>query len=66
MPWTTKLTNPITLKDGRTLETLNQTREMMLSLPRSLREMFLWRQIARTLDDAAYERAAVGVADFAG
>jgi hypothetical protein len=33
MPWTRKLASPITLKDGRTIATLNQARELMLELP---------------------------------
>jgi hypothetical protein len=33
MPWTRKLSEPLILKDGRTLATLGEAREMMLSLP---------------------------------
>jgi hypothetical protein len=33
MPWTRKLTPPIQLKDDRTLETVADVRELMLTLP---------------------------------
>jgi hypothetical protein len=33
MPWTRKLAVPIKLKDGRTIATLGQARELMLALP---------------------------------
>jgi hypothetical protein len=33
MSWSRKLANPIVLKDGRTIATLGDAREMMLSLP---------------------------------
>jgi hypothetical protein len=32
MPWSRKLAKPIILKDGRTIATSGQAREMMLSL----------------------------------
>jgi hypothetical protein len=33
MNWSHKLAKPITLNDGRTILTLGEAREMMLSLP---------------------------------
>ncbi len=36
MPWSRKLTQPIVLKDGRTIATLGDAREIMLTL-RNLR-----------------------------
>jgi hypothetical protein len=59
MPWTRKLANKIKLKDGRTIGTLNQARELLLSIPPPQRETSLWRYIAKALDDAASERASV-------
>jgi hypothetical protein len=59
MPWTRKLANKIKLKDGRTIGTLNQARELLLSIPPTQRETSLWRYIAKALDDAASERASV-------
>jgi hypothetical protein len=63
MPWTRKLGSPIILKDGRNIATLNRAREMMLLIPTLQRETFLWRQIVKTLDDAASDYAGVAVAE---
>jgi hypothetical protein len=49
MPWTRKLANKIKLKDGRTIGTLNQARELLLSIPPPQRETSLWHYIAKAL-----------------
>jgi hypothetical protein len=56
MPWSSKLSAPIVLQDGRAIATLNQARELLLSMPPLQRETFLWRYIAKALDDAASDR----------
>jgi hypothetical protein len=64
MPWTRNFPTPIILKDGRSIATLNQARELILSIPPLQRETFLWRHIAKTLDEAAASDSAA-VADQA-
>jgi hypothetical protein len=59
MPWTRKFAEPITLKDGRTIATLGEAREMMLSVPPYHRQGAVWRYAAELLDEAAADRASV-------
>jgi hypothetical protein len=59
MAWTRNLSAPIALTDGRTLETLSQVREIMLSLPAFQRHGIIWSLIAKRLDEAASDNAAV-------
>jgi hypothetical protein len=59
MPWSRKLTTPIILKDGRTIATLSQAREMMLSLPMEHRRGNMWRYTADLLNDAAADNSYV-------
>jgi hypothetical protein len=59
MRWTRKLSEPITLKDGRTLATLGEAREMMLSLPPIHRRGEVWRYAAELLKVAAADRSYV-------
>jgi hypothetical protein len=59
MPWTRKFAEPITLKDGRTIATLGEAREMMLSVPPNHRQGAVWRYVAELLDEAAADRASV-------
>jgi hypothetical protein len=47
MPWSSKLSAPIVLQDGRAIATLNQARELLLSMPPLQRETFLWRYIVQ-------------------
>lgn len=47
------LTNPITLKDGRTIATVSQAREIMLSIPLADRQLPVWRLAAQRLKGAA-------------
>jgi hypothetical protein len=59
MPWSRKLATPITLKDGRTIATLSQAREMMLSLPMTHRRGEMWRYTAELLGEAAADNSYV-------
>jgi hypothetical protein len=59
MPWSRKLNTPITLKNGRSATTLNEVREMMLSVPVELRRGPAWHHSVRLLSDAAQDRAPV-------
>jgi hypothetical protein len=53
MPWNSRLRHPIALADGRTLRTLADARDMILSLPErdQLREK--WQTLAAVLLSAA-------------
>jgi hypothetical protein len=53
MPWSRKLTKPIILKDGRTLETFGNAREMLRSIPVHHRRGVIWRYTAELLNEAA-------------
>jgi hypothetical protein len=57
MPWSRKLGTPVTLKDGRTIATLSQARELMLSLPIAHRRGDMWRNTASLLDEAAADNS---------
>ena len=52
MSWTRTLPEPIALKDGRKIATLNQAREVMLAIPLSNRRFAVWRFAAQRLEDA--------------
>jgi hypothetical protein len=53
MSWSRQFSAPITLKDGRTIATLGQAREMMFSLPPANRRESTWRAAAAQLSEAA-------------
>jgi hypothetical protein len=59
MPWSRELATPITLNDGRTIATLGQAREMMLSLPIDHRRGNMWRYTADLLNEAAADNSYV-------
>ena len=59
MSWSRKLASPITLKDGRTIATLSEAREMMLSIPIDHRRGDMWRYTADLLNQAAADNAYV-------
>jgi hypothetical protein len=59
MPWSRKLATPITLKDGRTIATLSQARELMLSISITHRRGAFWRYTAGLLDAAAANNSYV-------
>jgi hypothetical protein len=53
MPWSRQLSAPIPLKDGRTLATFGDAREMMLSIPEVRQTALHWRHAAVMLSRAA-------------
>ena len=59
MPWSRKLATPIVLKDGRTIATLGEAREMMLSLSPVRRRADMWRYTADLLNVAAADNSYV-------
>jgi hypothetical protein len=59
MPWSRTLASPITLKDNRTIATLSQAREMMLSLSPVRRRCDVWRYAADLLNAAAADHSYV-------
>jgi hypothetical protein len=59
MPWSRKLATLIVLKDGRTIATLSQAREMMLSLSPIRRRADMWRYTADLLNEAAADNSYV-------
>jgi hypothetical protein len=64
MPWSRNLTTPITLKDGRTIATLSEAREMMLSLSPSQRRLAVWRFTSLMLADVAIDDARLEEAEL--
>jgi hypothetical protein len=58
MPWSRKLKPPIALNDGRTLTTLKEAAELILSLPPFLQERSVWVYAAELLKDAAEGKRA--------
>ena len=59
MPWSRKLATPITLKDRRTIASLSQAREVLLSLLMIHRRGNMWRYIADLLNEAAADNSYV-------
>jgi hypothetical protein len=59
MPWSRKLTKSIILKDGRTLATLGEAREMLFSIAGHRRREEMWRYTAELLNEAAADNTAV-------
>jgi hypothetical protein len=59
MTWSRRLSAPITLKNGRSANTLNEVREMMLSVPVELRRGGAWHHAVSLLSDAAQDKAPV-------
>jgi hypothetical protein len=65
MPWTRKFPEPIKLKDGRTIATLWQARELMLTLPGRHQSRPFWQYAAKLLIDAAERSDRASVDDAA-
>jgi hypothetical protein len=53
MPWNSRLRHPIPLADGRTLRTLADARDMVLSLPARDQRRDKWQTLAAVLLSAA-------------
>jgi hypothetical protein len=62
MPWTRQLATPITLKDGRVIETLNDARVIMRSLPARSQSSDVWLYTGGLLLEAATSNVAIGEA----
>jgi hypothetical protein len=65
MPWTRKFPEPIKLKNGRTVATLGQARELMLALPERHQIRPFWQYAAELLIDAAERGDRASVDDAA-
>jgi hypothetical protein len=55
MPWTSTLTAPLKLRNGRELKTLFDVRELLLDVPRPLRFKSNWKRPAELLMKSAAE-----------
>jgi hypothetical protein len=62
MPWSTKFLEPIVLKDGRAIATLDEARALMLSLPRQRQVRPYWQYLAELMLAVAEGRIRVEVA----
>jgi hypothetical protein len=65
MPRTRKCPDPIKLKDGRTIATLEQARELMLALPERHQSRPFWQYAAELLIEAAERGDRASVDDAA-
>jgi hypothetical protein len=54
MTWSRRLPEPLRLNDGRTVATLAEARDLMLTLPHETEIDPHWRQAAEVLLKAAY------------
>lgn len=60
MTWSRKLIPPLVLKDGRVLETLSDTRDMILGLPEGQQRAPYWQHAAELfLYAAEIEKKAI-------
>jgi hypothetical protein len=64
MPWDQRFSVPIALLDGRTIATLSDAREMMLSLSPSQRRLAVWRFASLMLIDAAFDNGRLEQAEL--
>jgi hypothetical protein len=53
MPWTRKFSNPIVLKDGRTIATLREAAELILTLPERTQLRPHWQYAGELLTETA-------------
>jgi hypothetical protein len=59
MPWTREFPEPITLRDGRTIATLFEARELIRALPARQQRDPVWERAALTLLETSGEREAI-------
>jgi len=59
MPWTARFWRPIALKDGRTIATLADARDVLLSAPSIAQRQPHWRDAAELLSRAARSKSAM-------
>jgi hypothetical protein len=59
MPWDRRFGVPIALLDGRTIATLSDAREVLLTVTPTARRGAVWRYLSTLLIDAAGDRASM-------
>jgi hypothetical protein len=59
MPWDRRFGIPIALLDGRTITTLSDAREVLLTVKPTARRGAVWRYLSTLLIDAAADRASM-------
>jgi hypothetical protein len=59
MPWDRRFGVPIALLDGRTITTLSDAREVLLTVTPTARRGAVWRYLSTLLIDAAGDRASM-------
>jgi hypothetical protein len=59
MLWDRRFGVPIALLDGRTIETLSDAREVLLTVTPIARRGAVWRYLSKLLIDAAADRASM-------
>jgi hypothetical protein len=57
MPWDRRFGVPIALLDGRTIATLSDASEVLLTIAPFAQKQAVWRYIAELLKEAAADRA---------
>jgi hypothetical protein len=62
MPWTRKFPQPIALKDGRVIATLDNARAVMRSLPAKSQSRDLWLYTGGLMLEAATSNVPIGEA----
>jgi hypothetical protein len=58
MPWDRRFGVPIALLDGRTITTLSDAREVLLTIAPTARRGAMWRYLSQLFIDAAAGRAS--------
>ena len=59
MPWDRRFGVPIALLDGRSITTLSDAREVLLTIAPTARRGAVWRYLSQLLTDAAAGRASM-------
>jgi hypothetical protein len=59
MPWDRRFGVPIALLDGRTIATLSDAREILLTIAPTARRGAVWRYLSQLLTDAAVGRISM-------
>ena len=62
MPWSRPLSEPIVLKDGRVIATLNDARVIMRSLPAGSQSSDAWLYAGGLMPEAATSNVPIGEA----
>jgi hypothetical protein len=64
MPWSSKLSAPIVLKDGRTIATFGQARQTILSIREVHQNALHWQHAAVMLSRAAQSKCGIAEAQM--